>query len=866
MTASFAAQILAANPQISAQVSANAGTGKTHVLTQRVLRLLLAQVKPSRIVCLTYTRTAAAEMSERISSTLQKWAIISDAELVAELEKLTNSAPSDEDLRLARELFAGVLNAMPPPRIQTIHSFCQEILKRFPLEAGLTPYFSVIDDVTAKELLAEAKQRIIHNQERHELVAAIEYIAAYINETWFNEMLAEVISSRNKFRKFLVQGERFEKFIDADVIYQSLADYNADLLRILVREWTENSTSTHDKLLAQWNVFLSSQDIDDFLPLFLTQEKEPKKSVANSAVMKANPELGELIAREQTRIAGVLDAWRNASTHNLSYAVQVVAEAFIEVYDNLKRAKNVLDYEDLIFYTNQLFAQSDSAAWILYKLDGGIDHILIDEAQDASPEQWDILQYITAEFFSGEGGEHDNRTMFIVGDEKQSIYSFQGAQPQKLRQVAGEYGAACVEAQKEWHTIPLSMSFRSLPAVLEFIDNVFNIDTVRQAASGAQELISHAAFRAAEGRGLVELWPLFEKPEYPEQKNWTLPIESYKSISNEVDLAEKIAKTIKKWLSEGRVLKSTGKPVEAGDIIILLRSRGKLADILVRKLKENFIPVAGADRLKLTEHIAIQDLLALAEFCLFPLDDLSLAAALKSPIFGVSEELLFEIAYARGEKNIAEIITNKYPDLAQKLAALHERFSQSSPYEFYNHLLNNMNMRQAFLQRLGEEVNDPLDEFLDLLLEFERGHSRSMQNFLQWFKTSEYEIKRDMEARASEVRVMTIHAAKGLQAPIVFLPDTSSAVTRARKPKIYWGEGKFFALQNMAAASEFLQALIEDDKRADAEEYLRLLYVALTRAADEIYIAGMKGSKKIPEGCWYEILARQIAETWCAKW
>lgn len=853
------AQILAANPNISAQVSANAGTGKTHVLTQRVLRLLLAEVQPSRIVCLTYTRTAAAEMSERISSRLQKWAVIDDAELAEELANLTGEKVEPEQMRLARQLFAGVLNAMPPPRIQTIHSFCQEVLKKFPLEAGITPYFSVIDDVTSKELIAEAKQRIVHKQDDESLVAALEFIAGNTSESWFNDMLREVTGGRNKFRAYFSGESRIQGFVDSDAVRAKVADYDAELMRILVREWTNRQTKTHDKQLAQWNEFLDGGDADVLLSLFLTGKMEPRKSLLNKAGMDANPELEGLILREQERILQVLDNWRTAEMMNLSYAVQQVSEAFIRIYDELKAAKNVLDYEDLIFYTNKLLASSNSAAWILYKLDGGIDHILIDEAQDASPEQWQIIQQITTEFFAGDGAKEEGRSLFIVGDEKQSIYSFQGAQPQILREVSGQYGKACIEGGKEWHKIPLSMSFRSLPTVLNFVDAVFNQPVIKQVDTFADE-IAHDAHR--EGEGLVELWPLFEAEEYEAVGSWELPVKSYKAISHEVDLAEAIVKRIAGWLRSGRKLKAKDRAIEAGDIVILLRNRGKLANILVRKLKEAGIPVAGSDRLKLTEHIAIQDLVALAEFCLYPLDDLSLASLLKSPVFGMSEDDLFELAHGRGRGSLVDALekNSKFNAVLSKLKALQELCAEVSPYEFYDYLLNNMGARAEFLKRMGEEVNDPLDEFLDLLLQYENNHSRSLQNFLQWFKTSDYEIKRDMEARGSEVRVMTAHAAKGLQAPIVFLPDTTSDISSSKNTsKLCWHEGKFFALQRSSMACEFLKTLIEQKKAAEYEEYLRLLYVALTRAEDELYICGKigRGNDAKPES-WYGVLQERM--------
>lgn len=855
-------QFMASDPAISADVAANAGTGKTQVLTQRVLRLLLAGESPSKILCLTYTKAAAAEMSERIGRLLETWVVLPEPELLEQLRNLLDRAPTAAEKQLARQLFAGVLNSMPPPRIQTIHSFCQEILQKFSLEAGVMPYFSVAADLQADEMRKKAKGLLLADAANAQLNKAIEYIAENKGESFFDEIIDEILAQQNKFK---ARFESFDaeglvaNFADVGQIFAQVGDVEPEFLHNfapVIEAFPANKAQIPPQFIQS---FLRDDDVESYAKIFIGTGNKPRKAILKKEGALKFAHLLPAIEAEQQRVVQVLEQVRVALGQNIKLAVEILAFNLLKTYDALKQQKNCLDYNDLIFFTCRLLSSSEQAQWVLYKLDGGIDHVLVDEAQDASTEQWQIIRAITDDFFAGETSRNLRRSLFVVGDEKQSIYGFQGADPKSFFTTTGLLRTKANAANLAWERIPLSMSFRTLPKILQFIDLLFGEQSLRVAISTADKIEHQSRREHKKTDGIVELWPLFVEPEYEQVSAWELPFRSFREQSAQAQLANTIADKIADWLKNGRILASEDRAVEAGDIIILLRKRGELSSLLTRKLKQRGVPVSGVDRMNLPKQLAVQDLLSLAEFCLLPQNDLALAEVLKSPLLGVSELDLFEICYGRAEKTVLQNLAAqpKFAEIFQKLQAFQRLAQQQSPYEFYNELLNNQNLRQNFVRRFGDEINDPLDVFLSAVLEFEFENGASLQKFILQFKSANFEIKRDMEAKAGQVRIMTAHAAKGLEAPIVFLVDVGDFKKKMGGQRIVWSDGDFAINSNIGDNSEEVKEQVVEQKDDEYQEYLRLLYVSLTRPRDEIYVCG--AGKKV-KGSWHELIEKKLEE------
>ncbi|MEM7399135.1 MAG: double-strand break repair helicase AddA, partial [Pseudomonadota bacterium] len=548
-------------------------------------------------------------------------------------------------------------------------------------------------------------------------------------------------------------------------------------------------------------------------------------------------------------------------------------DAVQTAYAHAKQRDAALDYDDLIVKTLALLSRSNATAWVLYKIDGGIDHILVDEAQDTNPEQWLIVQALADEFFTGESARPQPRTLFAVGDEKQSIYSFQGANPERFGETGRHFRAAAKAVEMPWSDVPLNVSFRSTVPVLEAVDRVFGQDDAARGLTFLDDtVIQHYAARQGQA-GLVELWDV----ETTEPPTASAPFEPWNEDESGADaleaLCQRIAAQIGQWLSTGEILESQGRPIRAGDILMLVRRREPFTAPMIRALKRAGIPVAGADRMYLLEQLAVQDLLALADVLLMPEDDLALAVVLRSPLFGLDETALFDLAHGRTGSLWSALLAkaesdDRYAEAATELRALLIQADLLPPFEFYAGLLGaqSMKMRKRILSRLGPEAAEAVDEFMDAALAYEREEATSLQGFVAALREGNINVKRDMDQDRDEVRIMTVHGAKGLQAPIVIMPDTCS-VSRNQGPQVYlapraggvpgdpqhllWTPAGHAGVPGLASAKL-------DVARGEQEEYRRLLYVAMTRAEDRLYVCGWQGIRQRNEGCWYDLIDRGL--------
>ena len=837
-------------PAASVFVSANAGAGKTDMLVKRTLSLLLHGVLPSRILCITFTNAAAAEMSSRILDALGAWVMTDDKTLAAMLSQILKRAPDAAMMLRARGLFAAVLDAPSPMRIETIHGFCQSVLRRFPLEAGVSPHFTVMDGHSEKELLKEARIRLLSAARTDaKLQRSLSALAQGFGEQTLHTMLGEVIKQKRKFRALFSRPGGFEAL--AGEVWNALGvspkttveallaehfNYDAATLAALKRvagmliEGKSKTDKQTGEELARWlaEPDKRAQYIDAYRSVFLTDKYTPRATLFTKNMLTDAALINELL-REQERVMRFhdrLQAWDIART---SEHVLTVSYKMLAIYEERKRARAAMDYDDLILTTCDLLEKERMAEWVLYKLDGGIDHVLVDEAQDTSPEQWRIVVALTKEFFAGEGRSDTDRSLFVVGDEKQSIFSFQGADVSALGGMHGYFAERITGAGKEALAIDLVRSFRSTKEVLAAVDAVFAQPNARAGIMFSDAPLAHIPTK--DHAGVVELWPLVVPGENDIAAPQTL-------------LARNIADTIKGWVEEGRAT--------PGDVMILVRKRSGFVDRLVRALKRRGVPVAGADRMMLGDNLAVQDLIALGQCLLLPEDDLTLAALLKSPIFNLGEDALFTLAHGRGKKSLWERLQENGGAAYEMLADLRARADFIAPYELYIYLLDTLGARRRFIGRMGEEYADPIDEFLSQALLYERSHTPSLQGFMHWLAAGESEIKRDMEQAADAVRIMTVHGAKGLQAPIVILPDTAEPPS-PREALLWMGDLPIWARSRERDNGQS-RALRESRKQAALAEYRRLLYVALTRAQDRLYVCGAKGKEKLSEDCWYELV------------
>ena len=892
-----ARQLGASDPAASAWVSASAGTGKTHVLTDRVLRLLLAGTAPERILCLTFTKAAAAEMANRLHARLGGWIGLGETELTAALRELAGRDPDPATLTRARRLFAEVLEAKGGLKVQTIHSFCQSLLGRFPLEAEVAPHFTVTDERTAAERMDAARDRVLARLGRDSDSAAaraLATVAGLIDEAAFADLMRSLTVERGRLNRLfaasggaagaaaaarrrlgLDEGETRASVLRAATAPGSFDAEGLARARTALQRGGE-AESRRAAIITRWLDRPSERAAlieGDYRGIFLTKDLKcrAERNLMTKSVRESDPAAFDALLAEQERVAAVVDRLRAVAVAEATAALLGLGDALVSAYEDEKRGRAELDYDDLVLAARGLLHRPDAAPWVLYKLDGGIDHILVDEAQDTNPEQWDVVAALADEFFAGEGAREERRTVFAVGDAKQSIYGFQRADPDRFVEMEAHFAARVRAVGLDWRPVDLVLSYRSTPAVLDLVDAVFASEAARDGLGAGRE-VRH--FPARKGQaGLVELWPPEIPAETPAPEPWQPPLKQRRERGPSRRLADRIAGLIRGWLREGEVLASQDRPIRAGDIMILVQRRSLFVEEMVRALKNRNVPVAGVDRMVLSEQIAVMDLIALGRFALLPGDDLTLATVLKSPLVGFDDEALFALAYGRGERSLWATLRarrDERPDFAAAsdyLSGILGRVDYQSPYDFYATILGALGGRRRLVARLGFEANDPIDEFLGLALAFERSHAPALESFLHWIEAGRAEVKRDLEQGRDEVRVMTVHGAKGLQAPIVFLPDTCRVPRHDAKLLWLEGEGGEGEALLWPPRREFEEA-VSSGARAAARlardrEYRRLLYVALTRARDRLYVCGWETTRRRGEGCWYDLVAaamRKIGE------
>jgi len=872
-------QIEASDPSISAWVSANAGSGKTYVLAQRVIRLLLEGTPPAKILCVSFTKAAAANMANQVFDTLAKWTALDDPALDRAIVDIEGRTPPPARRARARRLFAEALDTPGGLKVQTIHAFCTRLLHQFPFEANVAARFSVLEERAERELLERLRLGVLlqaAGAPESPLGRALSGAIAAAADRTFGTVVEEAIAKRDELTAWLADAggvaaavselSAILGVVDGDGIDRLEAEIAASPI-LPSSEWPQvaeilasgqkTDRAQADRLRRAAEAAGPARN-DAYRSVFLTDTLDPRNQLVTRQIASRHPALAERLSLERDRIVRLTRRMFAIQARDRTAALLNIAAAVIERYRTEKQTRGLLDYNDLIDKTLGLMSSVD-AAWVHYKLDLGIDHVLVDEAQDTSPRQWDIIKRLVAEFTVGEGARGDaRRSIFAVGDEKQSIFSFQGAAPREFADVRRHFERRHHASGQPFRECRFHFSFRSGRHILSAVDTTFARPDLFSSLTSDADGILHQALPGTLP-GLVEIWPLIKADKRQDGEAWDAPFDEARESSPQVRLAERIAATANRFVRAGR---------RPGEMLVLVRQRGPLFEAVLRALKNAGIAVAGADRLVLTEHIAVMDLLALADALLLPADDLALATALKSPLFGFDDDLLFRLAWRRPGTLRAALGAKagedgRFAAAAQRLDRLAELARREPPFAFYARLLGPEGGRKQMLGRLGQEAADALDEFVNLTLAYDAEATPSLQGFVDWMRASATEVKRDMDIARDEVRVMTVHGAKGLEAPIVILADTTTRPAGPRDPRLIplpapgartgapprfvWATARNRDVDAMAVARE--QVL-----HAAEAEHRRLLYVGMTRAAEHLIACGAQGLNGKPAGCWYDLV------------
>ena len=860
-----------------------------------MLRPLLAGTAPERFHALTYTTAAAAEMSNRVFDRLAAWVTVSDFELADTLAIVLQRPANPEEMSRARQLFARAIETPGGLKVQTIHAFCERLLQRFPLEAGVPPNFVILDDATTNDILQASRDEILLEAARSPdsgLGVALRRVIEHAADETFDAVLKEALANKSWLRALAnyppsISGDDETRHLytrildlppdaDAGALQAKIANVlnDEDLRRAsaVLREGSKTDRQLADKLIAVARCQSTSERADHIAGALLTKEGEARSDrFVTKAVRAAAPDIVAALERARDACVELSKQRLAAIAIDATLALALISDAVLTSFDREKARRAALDFDDLIKKAAYLLRDKDDesavsqTAWVLFKLDGGIEHVLVDEAQDTSPEQWAVVRALAAEFFAGEAVHDVQRTLFAVGDEKQSIYGFQGAAPEMFAATGKSFSRLAHDAGQNWEEVPLTVSFRSTAPILAAVDRVFDDHAAMPGLGSPDQEIRHHAVRIGQA-GLVELWQP-EPYEKPAEVDAFAPNQEGSRASPSRRLATRIAKTIRRWLDGGEMLESEGRPVRPSDILVLVRRRRPFAPQMVAALKDLRIPVAGADRLRLIDEIAVKDLMVLGDFLTLPEDDLALATVLKSPLFGLDDAALEALAPKRKGLLWSALLQRAegdalYAEPARILKDWRSEADYRPPYEFFSRLLdgNGGEMRRRMLARLGLEAADPLDEFLNQALNYDSAHPASLQGFLVTLRDADPELKRDMEQGRDEVRVMTVHGSKGLEAPIVFLPDTFGragvaagnllvdlAVSRPADDEnqlLIWPVAKASRVDAVKASKQAATA-------SEQEELNRLLYVAMTRPRDRLYVCGYESARTASPRCWY---------------
>lgn len=893
-------QAQAVDPRDSVWLSASAGTGKTQVLSARVLRLLLRDdVEPDQILCLTFTKAGAAEMATRVNDVLASWVRLSDTQLGEQLGNIgADSGPASRER--ARTLFASVLDCPGGGlRIDTIHAFAQWLLSVFPEEAGLSPGSRPMEDrdreLLSQKLLADLVVEA-GGGGRPGFIAALEDLSVRLGPDGARSWLMRCAEARSawfgagSWQPPMIERTRQWLGLPADASVDQLAKLCRDeaavcsAVKAVMEAYRAWGTASAAKVADAIEAWLASDPVArlqtsaELYGAIFNDKDEPKWG---SNVAKHAPEIFELADAAVKELAAIRDL---ATLIELAEWIAPALEAgrhFAIAWDEAKQREGLIDFDDQIHRAAKLLGDSDLAPWIRYKLDRQFDHILIDEAQDTNEAQWAIIDALTDDFFSGLGQrEGKQRTIFVVGDYKQAIFGFQGTSPQNFESARKRYreimrdaaeNAAALRVNvdaRELIELGLGRSYRTGQPVLDFVDSaIASIGPAEFGLSG--EEIAH---RGDNRPGLVRMW----QPLRADQSDGDGDAEGPDWISEpERRMADRIAEQVKHWLDTGFPLvkdKDNSRNATPGDIMVLVRKRRELAGLIVARLHAIGVPVAGVDRLRLGGPLAVKDLMAALRFAAQPLDDLNLACLLVSPLIGWSQEQLLEHGYCEAEVRLwSHLRGSSDPFVSETVAKLRDVLARTdfeTPQALLHWLLvGPWQGRRNLVERLGSDANDPIDELINAAFLYEVSSTPSLVGFIRWFDAGEGELKRDSGETPDLVRVMTVHGSKGLQAPIVILADATgdpdSSPMRTITLPDPMDEARVLPLPPLRSAQQLgrIEEYVREAAAAERQEHWRLLYVAMTRAEEALFVGGAlsRSEQELAPDSWYARLDQVMA-------
>ena len=860
------AQNRASEPDLSTWLAANAGSGKTKVLTDRVARLLLRGTSPQSILCLTYTKAAAGEMQNRLFKLLGTWAMLPDRDLRAALAAIGEDGEA-APLAEARRLFARAIETPGGLKIQTIHSFCGALLRRFPLEAGLSPAFVELDDRAALML----REDVLNTLADGAGAGALAELTLLLSDHGLDKLLSVISQNAGAFdgpvpeealrtELGLPDGVTRPEDLLARVFLGGEGDLRARVMPVL------RSGSTRDNELADKleKLDLAAPDLTtleglESAFLFTASAAEPFAAKLGTTPTKpTRSALGPLLDPLQDwmlRVEAARPLRLALHAYTRALALHRFARVYLPAYTQAKAAQGALDFDDLIARTGALLTDPSVAQWVLFKLDGGVDHILVDEAQDTSPGQWRVIEQLTTEFTAGEGARDTARTLFVVGDKKQSIYSFQGADLQVFDRMQAQFRARLAAVGLRLNEAVLEHSFRSSDAVLRVVDYAFREDAARGLGGPPQ----HRAFHDAMP-GRVDLWPMLSPADKPKDAPWFAPVDQMSEEHHTRQLARLIAAEIRRMIDAGTPVPHKGgaRPMTEGDVLILVRRRKALFHELIAACKAEGLHMAGADRLRLGGEMAVRDLTALLAFLDLPEDDLSLAALLRSPLCGLSEDALYRLAQGRGPGEFLWTRLRAAEPIVglEWLDDMRQQADFLRPYDLLDRVLTRHDGRRKLLARLGAEAEEGIDALLSLALEYEARNLPSLSSFLDWLSRDEVEIKRQSDSGGGALRVMTVHGAKGLEAPVVILPETQDIPPKDKDQAHALQSGLMVTSAPRDMLTDAQRAALDARAERRAQESARLLYVAMTRAESWLIVAG--AGKSEAEDGWHHLVAQGL--------
>ncbi|MBD0864278.1 MAG: double-strand break repair helicase AddA [Rhodobacteraceae bacterium] len=865
-------QVRAATPLASTWLAANAGSGKTRVLTDRVARLLLRGTNPQRILCLTYTKAAASEMQNRLFQRLGEWAMLPDDKLADALLKLGEDQGLTQDiLARARTLFARAIETPGGLKIQTIHSFCAALLRRFPLEAGVSPKFAEMAERASDLLGAEILDEMADGTDRPLIDGVAKYLS---NQRDVEALLAAVKQGSTKFqiprnrtdfaRLFGANPGRAIDDICADVFTPSTFAL-LDRCVSKMRNGSPTDVKNADRLARVTDPTLTG--LIGLETVLLTGSGAKARFTAKIDVLPTRILRNGTMAEDMAELNALMDRVETARSQRIamdamekSDALHAFAQRFLAIYAERKQQRGWLDFDDLTQKARKLLNDQTVASWVLYRLDGGIDHILVDEAQDTSPDQWNVIEKLSQEFTRQESARGDiQRTIFVVGDKKQSIYSFQGAAPDAFDQMRAEFGTRLRKAGQNLQDLTLDFSFRSAPEILSIVDHIF----AGQAEAGFTDDGQHRAFKS-NLPGRVDLWPVTPKSDDAADTDWFDPVDLRSERHHYVVLADQVARNIHDMIQSGATVPVpvegaepgtfARSPVSEGDFLILVQRRNKLFAEIIRACKSRGLQIAGADRLKAGTELAVKDLAATISFLATPEDSLSLACTLKSPIFGWTEQDLFSLAHHRKADHLWTALREKrdlYPNTMAILDDLRNMSDFLRPYDLIERILTRHRGRQKLRARLGPEAEDGINALLSQALVYERSDVPSLTGFIAWMQSDDLEIKRQIGAASNQIRVMTVHGAKGLEAPIIILPDTGPRRDPPGDDILDIDGIPVWKMSKKDDMPDAMREAYEAQIARQQHERQRLLYVALTRAEKWLIVAAAGELSKSGDS-WYQ--------------